>query len=234
MKKIPITINQLFTLLESQYQLMTESWWPFDTVYEMVIGAFLVQNTTWKNVEKSLNLIQKATDFSPKMIRSLSQTELITLIHSSGFHQNKSRNIIEFFNWIAEFDDDFNKIKQHFNKNLRTELLRKRGIGFETADAILLYAFNEATFIADSYARRLFTQLNAPIPIDYQNVKEFAETNGHLSLQQWAAFHGYIIRFAQYYLKPKQTWEHHFLVNYILVDNNTYNENDSSAIDTFI
>lgn len=219
MIKQTLTINQLFYLFKAHYPFDSSSWWPFETVYEMVIGAFLVQNTTWKNVEKSLGQLREKTQFDPNKIRDLSQDDLIHLIHSSGFHQNKSRNIMAFFQWIELFDDDFLQIKAHYGQQLREELLKKRGIGPETADVILLYAFKEPHFIADTYARRLFEKLEAPIPLTYEAVKGFAEENGHLSVEEWGAFHGWIIQFAQIHLKPKQRWENHFLVHYRLVAN---------------
>ncbi|MBF6978462.1 deoxyribonuclease I [Aerococcaceae bacterium zg-BR22] len=215
---IQLTFNQLFNLFEQEYGMTShKQWWPFDTVYEMVIGAILVQNTTWSNTEKSLARLREHTAFLPDKIRALSQSELITLIHSSGFQQNKSHNILAFFDWLALHQDDFDAIQRQYGSQLRQTLLKQRGIGPETADAILLYAFKEPVFIADTYARRLFDKLNAPVPLTYAAVKEFAETNGTLSVEQWSALHGWIIQFAQQHLKPKQTWENNFLVGKELI-----------------
>lgn len=214
-----ITVNQLFNLLKTHYQRSIEDWWPHESKHEIVIGAFLVQNTTWHNVELSLNQIRQKASFSPKTIRQLSQQELKKLIHSSGFHENKSRNILEFFEWTKTFEDQYDKIKAHFGPSLRKELLKRRGIGPETADVLLMYVFNEPVFIADNYARRLFQLLKAPVPLTYPAVKQFAENNGELTVAEWAAFHGWIIQFAQQHLRPNQKASEHFLNGYQLIAN---------------
>lgn len=212
-----ITINQLFNLLKDHYQDSIEDWWPHENKHEIVIGAFLVQNTTWHNVELSLHQIRQRASFCPEIIRQLSKEELISLIYSSGFHQNKAQSIQEFFVWIKTFADDYSRIKEHYGTSLRQELLKKRGIGPETADVLLLYVFNEPVFIADNYARRLFQLLKAPVALTYPDVKQFAETNGHLTLSEWAAFHAWIIQFAQQHLRPKQTNPEHFLSGHQII-----------------
>lgn len=223
METKPITINHLFDLLKTNYNETIEEWWPYQSIHEMVIGAILVQNTTWHNTQISLEKIRTHNQFNPSVIRNLSTEELIELIYSSGFHQNKSKSIHSFFVWLKEFEDDYSKIKQFYGSDLRKQLLSLHGIGPETADVILLYAFKQPVFIADTYARRLFSQLKAPTANNYSDVKRFAEENGRLTVEEWGAFHGWIIRFAQNHLNKQQIEQINFLTPYHLIANQADN-----------
>lgn len=75
-------------------------WWPADSKFEILVGAILVQNTNWRNVDKSLDNLRAATYFEPQAIANLSQDELQELIRPSGFYRNKSRAINGLFSWL--------------------------------------------------------------------------------------------------------------------------------------
>lgn len=155
-----LTIKQLY---QTMYTTMgPQGWWPADSKWEIILGAILVQNTNWRNVVPALTNLKAATAFAPAKIHALNANQLEPLIHSSGFYHNKSKAIAAVFNWLATFDYDLITIKQARGDRLRHDLLQLRGIGAETADVFLVYIFDVPTFIADNYARRLFTQLGWP------------------------------------------------------------------------
>lgn len=134
-----------------------QGWWPADSKFEIILGAILVQNTNWKNVEKSLANIKSVTDFAPEEVSKLDKEHLISLIRPSGFYKNKSKAIMDVFQWLQEYNFDLEKIKKVYQGKLRQRLLSLHGIGEETADVLLLYVFAEKVFVADKYTQKLFT-----------------------------------------------------------------------------
>jgi endonuclease-3 related protein len=63
-------------------------------------------------------------------------------------------------------------------KQLRAELLALRGVGAETADVILVYAFHLASFIVDAYTRTFLTRLGCEFPDDAEIRRFFEEGLG--------------------------------------------------------
>lgn len=171
-------------------------WWPADSKFEIAVGAILVQNTNWRNVDRSLANLKAATGFAPAKLAALSQLELIPLIRPSGFYQNKSRALVQLFAWLKARDFALAQIGAGDPATLRKDLLALPGIGEETADALRLYVFDQPTFIADNYARRLFTWLKVP-------TKTYAQLQRRLpGVASWALadaqeFHGLIDNFGK-------------------------------------
>lgn len=199
------------------YLLMAEKtgssgWWPAETKTELLLGAILVQNTNWKNVTYSLTNLKTATDFSPRKIRSLSAEELQELIRPSGFYRNKSLSIQAVFTWLAEFDDDFEKIAGFYGSDLRRKLLSLRGIGPETADVFLVYLFDQPTFIADKYAQKLLARLGIESR-NYQDLKKQVKLTSEFSAYDAQEFHGLIVDFGKNFLQNDAAWEKSFLCN---------------------
>ncbi|MCX8031764.1 MAG: hypothetical protein N3A59_09365, partial [Thermodesulfovibrionales bacterium] len=45
-----------------------QNWWPAETIFEVMVGAILTQNTSWKNVEKALLNLKKRGLLSPEIL----------------------------------------------------------------------------------------------------------------------------------------------------------------------
>ncbi|WP_225048137.1 endonuclease III domain-containing protein [Lacticaseibacillus kribbianus] len=171
-------------------------WWPADSKYEILVGAVLVQNTNWANVDRSLTNLRAATGFDPVRLAALTQAELVPLIRPSGFYQNKGRTLVGLFAWLAHWDFDLARIGKTAPATLRAQLLALPGIGPETADASRLFVFDQPTFVADAYARRLFTWLGRPYPT-YQALYATTGEVAGWSLQDAQEFHGLIDNFGK-------------------------------------
>jgi endonuclease-3 related protein len=116
--------------------------------FEIIVGAILTQNTSWKNVEKAIFNLNKANALSIPKIKKISKSRLAGLIRPSGYFNQKAERL----KIVADF----------FSKNKspsREELLAVKGIGPETADSILLYAFNKPFFVVDLYTKRIFSRI---------------------------------------------------------------------------
>jgi endonuclease-3 related protein len=133
-----------------------QSWWPAKTPFEVILGAYLTQNTAWKAVERSLDNLRSAGALTIEGLRAISVGELRRLIRPSGFHTRKAPALKAFAAMLdAEFEGSLDRLAAESTPALRHRLLALPGVGPETADAILLYALGHAVPMADEYLRRV-------------------------------------------------------------------------------
>lgn len=131
-------------------------WWPAKTPFEVIIGAYLTQNTSWKAVEVSLANLRRARALTVKGLRARSVTELQELISPSGFYTRKAPALKAFVAMLdSEFSGSLQRMAAAPTAQIREKLLALPGVGPETADAILLYALGHPVPVADEYLRRV-------------------------------------------------------------------------------
>jgi endonuclease-3 related protein len=144
-----------------------QHWWPAQTSFEVILGAYLTQNTSWKAVERSLENLRGAGALTLEGLRAVSLEELRNLIRPSGFQTRKAPALKAFVELLdAEFAGSLDKLAATPASALRCRLLLLPGVGLETADAILLYALGHPVAVADEYLRRIAErhQLVTPAP----------------------------------------------------------------------
>lgn len=133
-----------------------QHWWPAEAEFEVVIGACLTQNTSWKVVEVSIENLRRVGALTIDGLRAIALDELQILIRPSGFQTRKAPALKAF---VAMLDDEFggslDSLAATPTASLRERLLNLPGVGPETADAILLYAFKHPVPVADEYLRRI-------------------------------------------------------------------------------
>jgi endonuclease-3 related protein len=133
-----------------------QHWWPAKTPIEVVIGAYLTQNTAWKSVERSIANLHRAGALSVAGLRAISLDELRRLIQPSGFYTRKAPALKAFIALLdAEFSGSLRRMAAAPTPQLRQRLLALPGVGPETADAILLYALGHPVPVTDEYLRRI-------------------------------------------------------------------------------
>ncbi|MGP4107735.1 endonuclease III domain-containing protein [Virgibacillus sp. L01] len=176
-----------------------QNWWPADTPFEMMIGSILVQNTSWRNVEKALEKVKPF--LSPKRMEKLTTKELALLIRSSGFFNIKSKRIKTFLEWYKSYNYDIDAVKKTDKHQLRNELLSINGIGRETADVMLLYAFDKPVFVVDAYARRIFYRLGFDMPKSYDTFRKQVEEVVPEDLGLFNEFHAVLVEHAKVHCK---------------------------------
>ena len=151
-------LEDVFDRLLSRYG--PQHWWPADSPFEVMVGAVLTQATAWTNVERAISRLKDANTLSPAAMRDLETDALAALIYSSGFYNAKAQRLKALVEYLGDdYDDDINAMRLEDSAKLRKELLAVRGIGEETADAILLYALGKPSFVIDAYTRRLLVRL---------------------------------------------------------------------------
>ena len=144
----------------------------------MIVGAFLTQNTSWKNVERALGNLRRAGALSISAIRSIPVGELEQLVRSSGYFRQKAARLKTFVAYLDERHGG--RLSRMFAQPLsplRSELLALHGVGPETADAILLYAGKLPIFVVDNYTKRLFERHGiAPAGTRYEELRARVES----------------------------------------------------------
>jgi len=151
-----------------------QHWWPAETRFEVIVGAYLTQNTAWTNVELALAELRAAHVLSVEGIREVSLAQLQRLIRSSGYFRQKAARLKTF---VAFLDKKYGGSLDHLfaqpTDKLREELLNLNGIGPETADSILLYAGNHPVFVVDAYTRRILDRHGIlPEKTNYEEIRE--------------------------------------------------------------
>lgn len=133
-----------------------QHWWPARTTFEVILGAYLTQNTAWVNVEKSLHNLRAAGRLSLAGVRDTPLPELESLIRPAGYFRQKARRLKTFVAYLDErYQGSLDRMFAQPTEKLRGELLGLNGVGPETADSILLYAGNHPVFVIDTYTRRI-------------------------------------------------------------------------------
>jgi endonuclease III related protein len=133
-----------------------QHWWPAETPFEVIAGAILTQNTSWTNVERALAKLREAGVLSVDGVRSIDIAALEQLVRSSGYYRQKADRLKRIVRFLDEkYDGSLETMFAEPTGTLRAELLSLKGIGHETADAMLLYAGNHPVFVVDAYARRI-------------------------------------------------------------------------------
>ncbi|WP_265459948.1 endonuclease III domain-containing protein [Enterococcus sp. HY326] len=210
-------IDNLQELYEILNQKMSHrKWWDTDNPWEIAIGAVLVQNTNWKNVDYSLANLKAETNLQPESIVALNNDRLEELIRPSGFYKNKSKTLYGLFNWLKEDDFDLSVYDQLDKTLLREKLLAISGIGPETADVLLVYVFNRPMFIADRYAQRIFQNLGLKGTLNYSKLQAKVLLPPNFSYQQAQNLHGWLIDYGQVHLKSDEAWQQGYLSNFKL------------------
>lgn len=154
-----------------------QHWWPAETPFEVIVGAYLTQNTAWTNVERALANLRAAQLLSLDGIRQVRLSRLERLIHSSGYFRQKAKRLKTF---VAFLDKKHYGSLDHLfsqpTERLREELLSLDGVGPETADSILLYAANHPVFVVDAYTRRILGRHEIlPEKTDYEDIRDLFE-----------------------------------------------------------
>ena len=148
-------------------------WWPAKTPYEVIVGAILTQNTAWGNVEKAVANFNGG--LSPEYILNAEYDALIDIIRPAGFYNQKAAYLKAVTAWFAKYNFDVQTVRRGSLAKMRGELLAVNGVGQETADAILLYAFEYPTFVVDAYTFRLCRRYPIPAGESYAAVKAYFE-----------------------------------------------------------
>jgi len=196
-------LEQIFELLFERFG--PQYWWPGETKDEIITGAILTQNTNWQNVEKALSNLKKASLMSLDKLYSLRQEQLAELIRPAGYYNIKAKRLAAFLKWLFEqHNGRLSETESMKTETLRQELLQINGIGRETADSILLYAFERPVFVVDAYTYRIATRHQLIEPeCDYEQLRSLFEDNLEDDVKLFNEFHALLVRTGKDFCRPK-------------------------------
>src|SRR5579859_2471804 len=133
-----------------------QNWWPAQSRFEVIVGAYLTQNTNWANVEKAIANLRRARAMGLEAMRDLPLKKLEQLIRPSGYFRQKAQRLKTFIAFLdKQYSGSLEGMFAQPKEKVRAELLELNGVGPETADSILLYAGNHPVFVVDAYTRRI-------------------------------------------------------------------------------
>ncbi|MCH5313939.1 MAG: 3-methyladenine DNA glycosylase [Helicobacter sp.] len=214
-------IENSFVLLKAlkTYRLLEGKgawWWANEGSFEVILGAILVQNTQWDKVEAMLGSMRRAgilSGDSQKDLEQMAHIESYVLqSHILGLQRQKSAYIIGLSRAILADFLDFVSFQNAVDFEW---LIAQKGIGKESAYAILNYACKQEVMVVDRYTYKLLCALGREIE-DYEELRSFCEAGVRENLglvyelyaqdkdlcdmslaQIFARFHGKIVEFSK-------------------------------------
>ena len=189
------------TLLRLCKHYGEQNWWQSDNKIEDLVSTILIQRITEKNAKLALAGLMDV--MTVEDILALPLEDLQERIRPAGFFKQKSQTIRGLLIWLREVGG-FEVLSKIGTEELRKQLLELKGIGPETADALLLYLFDRPVFISDEYARRLFRRLGFG---NFDTYNEMHAVYGNvleaLTLKQCQEIHAVIDEYGKAFSKSK-------------------------------
>lgn len=216
-----VTFSDIYGLLVDNYG--AQGWWPVTPegmvypeysggpknqkqIFEVMFGAILAQNTSWKNVEKAISELNKKTLFDVDKILAISQDELAQVIRSSGYYNQKARKLKYLCSFLKE--NPLNELNKCSLGILKEKLLAVSGIGKETADSIMLYSLGMPIFIIDAYSVRIFSRIGlCSKKVTYDGLQCMIEQNLDKDAQVFNEYHALLVEHAKRYCRKKPECE---------------------------
>ncbi len=151
-----------------------QDWWPADSPWEVMVGAVLVQNTSWRNAERAIEDLRRADRLRYARMRLLSRPQLAHLIRRAGLYRIKAERLRGLIETVDKrFGGSISAMRAVETPQLRAALLEAKGVGPETADSILCYALQRPVMVADAYAHRVYARHGwTPTRFRYAAVQE--------------------------------------------------------------
>ncbi len=185
--------------LAALYQCLLETygpqgWWPAQGRFEVLVGAILTQNTAWLRVEQAIAALRGTGLLQAEALATCATTELEGAIRPAGYFRVKACYLRDFCRWFLA-RGGFAVLDATETQALRQELLGQRGIGPETADSMLLYAFDRPVFVVDAYTRRLLQRLgcNKEAALSYGALQAWLHEGLAANAADYNEFHALIV-----------------------------------------
>lgn len=184
--------------LREQYG--AQAWWPCRSGlrWEIVAGAVLTQNCAWQNVERALERLTAADALAPEAMLALEPPTLQELIRPAGFMRQKAAYLKAVAAFVQEHGDALAAAPPTAARIWRDRLLAVRGVGRETADDILLYAYGLPVFIIDAYTRRFCAaELSVDGTLPYDRLQTLFETSLPRDVEVYQQYHALIVEWGK-------------------------------------
>ncbi len=179
-------------------------WWPGETQDEIIIGAILTQQASWKNVEKAIANLRAAGCLDFRKIDKMDKEQLEECIRPSGFYRQKASRLKGFAKHLFSRYGSLGELLSKEAGPLREELLAISGIGKETADSIILYAAGKPVFVIDAYTKRIMSRVyGSAEDIDYDELRSGISYSIPIDLELYKDFHAQFVELGKRYCRTK-------------------------------
>ena len=182
-----------------------QHWWPADSKLEMIIGAILTQNTSWKHVERAILTLKANHAIDLHTLSETPHSKLASWIKPTGYYNQKAKRLRNIATLILnEYNGSIERLFEQPSDVLRKTLLAWPGVGPETADSILLYGSRRTEFVVDAYTRRFMTRHGwCNGNESYDQLKQLISHQLPSSLEVYQEFHALIVKLGQQHCKTK-------------------------------
>ncbi len=198
-------LRAAFDLLLDRYG--PQGWWPGETPFEVMVGAVLTQNTAWSNVERAIANLKRAGVLSCGAMLALAPEALAALIRPAGYFNVKAVRLQALCRFLVEAGGEA-ALAARDTPGLRTALLAVHGVGPETADDILLYAFGRPVFVVDAYTRRIGARLGLVAGDEgYEIIRRTFEAALGPDVAVFNEYHALLVRHAKVHCRPRPRCE---------------------------
>ena len=166
-----------------------------------MVGAILVQNTSWRNVEKALANLKHAGRLAPEALRRTRTATLARLVRPSGYFNLKAKKLRALVQFLYKhYDGDPAKLVGGNLEAQRAQLLAVYGIGPETADSILLYAAQQPIFVVDAYTRRICARLGLiAADASYAELQQLFMQHLPPEVERFNEYHALLVALGKYF-----------------------------------
>lgn len=179
-----------------------QRWWPGETPFEVMLGAVLTQNTSWRNVDMVIGALRREGLLSLEALEALPTEVLAEKIRPSGYYNQKAKRLKGLFAAIREDSGNLEDFFEQDTQSLREKLLAVKGIGPETADSIILYAAGRPVFVVDAYTYRILLRHDLiGEEAGYEEIQELFLGKLPTEAQLFNEYHALLVRLAKEYCK---------------------------------
>jgi len=175
-----------------------QHWWPAETAFEAIVGALLMQQTSWRNVEAAIRNLKKARLLE---VRALAETPMSVIrrhVRIAGLYRTKPARLRAFCRHLL--DRSGGDLARYFARpmdEVRADLLAQDGVGPETADSILLYAGGHPVFVVDAYTERVGGRIGLFRTGEYRTIQRYFEQRVPRDLATYQEYHALLVRHAK-------------------------------------
>lgn len=197
-------LNTYYEVLLRQFG--PQGWWPARTRLEVILGAILTQNTNWQNAARAIARLRDAGFLHWSRLQKASAAEIEECVRPAGYFRQKARTIRNFAEWLhSVHQGSLDRLFAQSAEDARSQLLALRGLGPETADAILLYAGKLPFFVADAYTRRILARHNLISDGNgYQSAQSFLHQHLPADERLFNEFHALLVEAGKRHCKRQQ------------------------------
>jgi len=179
-----------------------QHWWPGETPFEIMLGAVLTQNTSWRNVSLVIEALRRDGLLSFDALETLPLEVLAEKIRPSGYYNQKAKRLKGLFAAIREDSGNLEAFFEQDTHALREKLLAIKGIGPETADSITLYAAGKPVFVVDAYTYRILLRHDLIAEeAGYEEIQDLFLSKLPPETQCYNEYHALLVRLAKEYCK---------------------------------